>query len=198
MGVLTESLRIIRGYDIVNIGDKYYKNYVLEPDYISLYFSNVNDAIYRCLNTLNRVLYQDVDISAELGEISTHKYARRLRTAIYNAVKKLSIGAGINLGIQLAQIKNAHFGSDMREPLYDALIKLGAEGDMYYQTTAEDYIWRKESGNVILVRYLTTNHPYIITPQTIDDSPVVDISAFTFDSHEELIGVRIPSGTIYI
>lgn len=203
MAVLTKDLEIIKGYGLLNIGDKIYKQYYTDDmdsgsGFPSLYFKPVMESIIRCFDLMNKVLYPDVDITEELNTLRNGDFAKEFRTAIYDVIQKFATAAGKNLKILLGKIKLAHFGSDIREPLYDALIKLGADGDMYYQTVAEDYIWRKESGNVILVRYLAEDHPFIITPQTIDGSPVTEISPFTFDNHEELMGVRIPSGTTTI
>lgn len=124
MAYLTSALDTIRGYTIMeNQAGEEYKFY----DENAYNYNDVRDAIVTVLQTLMFNKYPDVDISTEIQTIQTAKLGTTIREAIYSAVKKLLNSIGIVAMVQISQVRYAHYGSDMREPLYDILIKLGAD-----------------------------------------------------------------------
>lgn len=124
MAYLTSALDTIRGYKImINSAGEEYKFY----DENAYEYNNVRDAIVTVLQTLMFNKYPDVDISTEIQTIQTATLGITIREAVYSAVKKLLNSIGIIAMVQISQVRYAHYGSDMREPLYDILIKLGAD-----------------------------------------------------------------------
>lgn len=123
MAYLTEYLNIVRGYRIYNKSGEERRLYY--PTYYS--YNTVRDAIVTVLQTLMFNKYPDVDISTEIQTIQTATLGTTIREAIYSAVKKLLNSIGIVAMVQISQVRYAHYGSDMREALYDILIKLGAD-----------------------------------------------------------------------
>jgi hypothetical protein len=81
--------------------------------------------------------YQEVDISDEIETIQTATRGPIIRNAIYDAIKKFLSTTNIIAMTQITEIRYAHFGSDMREPLYDILIALGAD-DIGLEFTTKD------------------------------------------------------------
>lgn len=141
MAYLTQYLDTIRGYKIIN-EIKYY-----DPVYYS--FNTVRDAIITVLNVLMLNKYPEVDISEELETLQTATWGPTIRNTIYNAIKKFLSTTNIIAMTQITEIRYAHYGSDMREPLYDILIALGAndvgsefitkDGKTFYTTDQNKY-----------------------------------------------------------
>ena len=134
MAYLTQYLDTIRGYRInEDTPGNPYKFY--DPLYYP--FNTVRDAIVTVLNTLMLNKYSEVDISNEIETIQTATRGPAIRNAIYDAIKKFLSTTNIVAMTQITEVRYAHYGSDMREPLYDILIALGAD-DIGLEFTTKD------------------------------------------------------------
>lgn len=132
MAYLTNNLDVIRGYTVVTKPDgTEYKSH----DISSYYFNNVRDAIADVLTFLSDTKYSSVNIVNELFIIKNNKWGPDIRDAIYNAVKKLLKAADMKSFENLSKIHHAHYGSEIREPLYSVFVQLGANDiDVVYST----------------------------------------------------------------
>lgn len=190
MAYLSSSLNIIRGYTVGT--GKIEKSYIVD----AYFYDNVITSLSLCFKMLG--IKYDVDISTERANLESEKWGPRIRSIIRDTLLKISNAAGIKISLELSLIKNAHYGRDMREPLFDALVKLGAEGDFYIKTPITDYIYQTTQSGVILLYYKGEHHAFIEIPAYAgtEESPiaVIGISPFLFSDNEELMGVKIPGG----
>lgn len=123
MAYLTQYLDTIRGYRVISKTDNEEIRYY-DPTYYD--FNIVRDSIVSALGTVNFVLYPEIDIQTEIENIVNEKIGYNIRDNIYKAVKKIIDTTDKPCTIDLSIIRHAHYGSDMREPLYNILISLGA------------------------------------------------------------------------
>ncbi len=154
MAYLTQYLDTIRGYRVIeDTPGNAYKYY--DPLYYS--FNTVRDAIVTVLSTISGSLFPDVNIDSEVTTISSATLGTDIRTAIYNATKKLLIAAGKTELINLTIIQNAHYGADMRESLYDIFKKLGAEDSRigHLFCTADEKVFYTDDENLFCVKRLS-------------------------------------------
>lgn len=194
MGIYDNKLIELRGYRAED-DDVYIVNRDA-GDYLS--FDYIRSLIIEMTTTLRDVLYRDANISTYVTTLQNATFGPTIRKAIYDIFKELARVSGIYIGRELASIRLAHFGKDMRQPLYDALVKLGIEQDLYVQTTGDDYIWYEDSGNVTIVRYIGPTWPYIIMPETIDGNTVTTVSSLTFNGNKTIMGVKFPANATSI
>ena len=152
------------------------------------------------VTTLSDTIYPDADISDYVDALQNGTFGPVIRKAIYDIFKELSRVSGIYIGRELAAIRLSHFGRDMRKPIYDALTKLGINGDLYYQATSSDFLYTISNNIAILDVYIGDIHPYMKLPDKVEDTNVpgrmvdVDIlSATLFNNNAWIKDVIIPS-----
>lgn len=190
MAYLTSTLDIIRGYNEHIVGDRMVKSY--QDEYMP--YNAVLDAIKRCIDLLVLNKYPDADISEYRTALDNARFGPDIRSAIYECIKCLATEAGVTLYSELSEIRYAHYGRDMRDSIYSALIKLGAGDELYVQTTIDDYIYNRADNGITLLSYKGDELPFIALPT--DDGNgvnVIAVSPFIFSDNETIIGVKIPS-----
>lgn len=196
MGMFDKDLKKIRGYQSRN-GDSYY---VFDTVYKGK--AELINSLLTIVTAICASKYPDVDISEEVAKLPNLKWGPDIRNTIYMIFKKIAVGSGIYLGRELVAIRYAHFGRDMREPLYDALIKIGAEENLYYPTTGDDYIYTISNGVATLQLYKGEVHPFLAIPNYVNDGgsdiPVGVLSCLLFSNCDWLEAVYIPENVTKI
>ena len=197
MGMFDKELLKIRGYRFKN-DDNYYVG-----DVVFNGKDELINALISIVSTLASAKYPNADISDEIAALPNLKWGSDIRKTIYTMMKKLADQTNKFLYRELTLIRTAHFGRDMREPLYDILIKLGAGENLYYPTTGDDYIYTIDNGVATLELYKGSNHPYLTIPQYVKDGndndiQVTTLSCMLFSEMKWLQGVYIPEGVTTI
>lgn len=200
MGMFTNELIELRGY-IQKEGDVYVvstSDYYLDFDYI-------RSLIIDMTTVLSETLYPTANISEFITALQTATFGPEIRTAIYNIFKEFARVSGIYIAKECASIRLAHFGRDMREPIYDALIKLGIEGDLYYDAVSSDFRYIVDNGVATLNYYIGGNHPYMKLPEKVEDPEdpetmvdVVCLASTLFNDNEWIKDVVIPDAVTQI
>ena len=195
MGIFTDELRDVRGYTAKE-GDVYIVTYHSDDRYG---FDYIRSLIIEMTEALSETIYPEANISEYITALQSDTFGPDIRRDIYNIFKELSRASGIYIGRELAAIRLAHFGRDMREPVYDALIKLGIEGDLYYNAVSSDFIYSIMGGYAYLDYYIGDIHPYMRLPNVVDDfnNPgytveVRALSSTLFDNNDWLKDVVVP------
>lgn len=190
MAYLTSTLDVIRGYNEHIVDNRVIKSY--QDEYMS--YDAVLDAIKKCIDLLVLAKYTGVDISDCRTALDDARFGPDIRSAIYECIKCLAGEAGVSLYSELSEIRYAHYGRDMRDAIYSALIKLGAEDELYVQTTIDDYIYHRSDNGITLLSYKGNDLPFIALPADDgNDTNVIAVSPFLFSDNKTVIGVKIPS-----
>lgn len=195
MGILSNELRTVRGYVMAS----YPSEGIEFPIYQSGDYGmiDVMDSIVTILTTLVEMRFPTVDISEELTKINA-KWGPDIREGIYEACKKLLNAAGVNCNIELAHVRNAHYGSEMREPLYKIFYDLGADDDVYTPTTPDDYIYIIDNNEAELIYYIGEPHQFISIPDHVilngNEVPVTKLAPTLFNDNNTIMGIEIPNG----
>lgn len=198
MGLFDERLQNIVGYHTSEEGMIALSKGCYMSRTNDLEFNPFIDDLIFMVTALAGALYRDADISDYVETLQNSAYGPTIRKAIYDIFRELSRASHIYIYSELCAIKSAHFGRDMRQPIYDALKKLGIDQDLYVQTTGDDYIWYEDSGDVTIVRYIGPAWPYIIMPETIDGNTVTTVSSLTFNGNKTIMGVKFPANATSI
>lgn len=189
MGLLDEELKIIRGYVVVTVAGKEIKDYFYDGTYN---YDDVIDAIHKCLYLLSVSKYHTN--VATIDSIKSHTFGPYIREAIAKSVEDIIIASGVVYDPTPIKIREVHYGRDIRDILYDFLIRYGAEEDLYYQTTKSDYIYTTSESGVTLIKYIG-GMQYIATPIMIDGIPVTEIGIECFkDCGTPVKAVKILDG----
>jgi hypothetical protein len=202
MGIYDSELIELRGYRAKD-DDVYIVNKVGADDYLG--FDYIRSLIIEMTTTLSNTLYRTADIASYVTTLQNATFGPTIRKAIYDIFKELARVSGIYIGRELASIRLAHFGKDMRQPLYDALVKLGIEQDLYYDAVSSDFIYSINGGYATLDYYIGEDQPYIRIPATVDDlsnpgytAEVKTLSTTLFTNATWLKGVSVPHGVTQI
>lgn len=194
MGMFRTELESILGYSVFSSeGQK-----AIEQ---GSYLSVRNDAeinpfisdLIELTTTLTDTIYPDADISEYVETLQNATFGPVIRKAIYDIFKELSRVSGIYIGRELAAIRLAHFGRDMRKPIYDALMKLGIDGDLYYKAQASDFVYTITNDSATLVYYIGAVHPYMELPDKVEDVDVNILASTLFNENEWIKDVIIPN-----
>lgn len=202
MGIYDNELNELRGY-----WDKDDDVYIINRSYADEYlsFDYIRSLIIEMTTTLRNTLYRTANIASYVTTLQNATFGPTIRKAIYDIFKELARVSGIYLGRELASIRLAHFGKDMRQPVYDALVKLGIEQDLYYDAVSSDFIYSINGGYATLDYYIGEDQPYIRIPATVDDisnpgytAEVRMLSTTLFTDATWLKGVSVPFGVTQI
>lgn len=189
MGTLDNELFHIRGWDKREYGGADFIFYDVDDVNGSMNFNVVINSIFTAFTTL-KIKYPEADITDKLSSLSTATFGRTIRSLIYDICREFCRAAGIVAFSQLGRIRNAHFGADIREPLYELLIKLGADEDI----TSLLYIWEVNNEEVTLIKYIGQGFTVLTVPETIHDYPVKILGSELYMNNEEITRVTIPNG----
>lgn len=184
MGMVDTELKNIRGYDIDDTGKKYLNT--------ALPYTNVRDAIITIFTLLAKKKYKvwDDGMSAICFNLNMHTFGPMLRDDIVEGLELLQSKSDVSIFFEIAQVKESHYGREMRQPLYDALVRLGAEEDFYYQTQPSDFLYSTTENGVTLIKYIG-GEEYIDVLTSIDGIPVTEIGMDCFKDCKYAVVKRV-------
>jgi len=199
--IINRALDYIRGYHDVDGAIERGYNYEYEL------YDNVLDALIETLQSMIDDLYPGVydEVIDDLNNLSSLKWGPEIRNAIYRIFRTIAVEYDVSISYELSLIRYAHYGRDMREPLFDALIKMGANQDFYYNAKSTDFIYEIINNEATLIRYIGPHRKKIKIPETVNDLidpdisvPVKTLSAILFTNSTWLIGIKIPDSVTLI
>lgn len=123
---LDTNLKIIRGY--INRTNPDGKQYI--DEYMP--FVTVKQAIIDAINEIKR--YYITSISEDLASFSEDTFGPKMKDDILEILRKMSTEKAIRIYSEMSAIKSATYGRDIREPLYDALVKLDIPPSVFGQS----------------------------------------------------------------
>lgn len=164
--IINPSLNYIRGYRDVN--DARERDYAYEYESYDAFITNfiaiVNDLVR------NLYPYAESHIQEEIEELPTMKWGPDIRYTIVKILRAIYVSYALPITHEVSLIKNAHYGREMREPIFNAFMKMGANQEFLYKAVSSDFIYTDiGNNNALLIRYIGPHRPKIILPGTVED-----------------------------
>lgn len=162
--IVNPALNYIRGYRDVN--DERERDYAYEYESYDAFISNLISIVNDLVSNLYP--YAEWHIQEELEELPTMKWGPDIRYTIYKIFRAIASAYNLPIAYELSVIRYVHYGRDMREPLFNALMKMGANQDFYYKATSDDFFYI-DIGNdeAELIRYIGPQKAKIELPKFV-------------------------------
>lgn len=194
--IINPSLNYIRGYR--DVDDARERDYAYEYESYDTFIFNLLSIVQDLVSNLYP--HAEDDIREEIEELPTMKWGPDIRYTIYKIFRAIAATYNLPISQELSIIRYAHYGREMREPLFNALMKIGANQSFYYKAKSEDFVYTTTSDGAFLIRYIGPHKGKIEIPESVIDPndsenliSVTSMSISLFSNARWITAIKVPN-----